>query len=172
MIIKTGIMASILLSAAASPSAPANAAEAVLIRGDGTEMGRAHFEAAPGGVLMKLHARGLSPGAHGLHLHGVGRCTGPDFLSAGPHWNPTGRRHGLKAPDGAHMGDLPNLDVGADGKGRIETLIRGATLDSGANGLRDADGTAVVIHASADDNMTDPSGESGGREYCGVVKPR
>lgn len=170
MTIKAVVMIAAMLSGA--PALAADMASAVLIRGDGTDVGTATFEAKPDGIALTVSATGLKLGAHGLHLHAVGRCTGPDFASAGGHWNPSQRKHGLHAPDGAHLGDLPNLEVGADGKGTLTTLVKGATLDSGANGLFDADGTAIVIHAGPDDNMTDPSGNSGGREYCGVVTAR
>ena len=79
------------------------------------------------------------------------------------------KMHGTQSPQGPHMGDLPNITVGPEGKGRLETTIAGATLDSGPMGLLDSDGTALVIHAGSDDNKTDPSGNSGGRVACGVV---
>ncbi len=157
------------IPAGAIAAAPATAS-ATLIRSDGTEMGHANFTARAGGVWLDVNATGLSPGSHGIHLHTTGACTTPDFVSAGGHWNPMHRKHGLKSPEGPHMGDLPNLDVDASGKGHAAGLIAGATLDAGAMGLLDADGSALVIHAGPDDNMTDPSGNSGGRQLCGVVK--
>ncbi|HZF42711.1 MAG TPA: superoxide dismutase family protein [Sphingomonadaceae bacterium] len=122
-----------------------------------------------GGVLVRIDARQIAAGAYGAHIHTTGRCDAPDFASAGPHWNPTGQQHGRENPQGAHLGDLPNLVVGADGRGRVEFLIAGATLTRGAQAMLDADGAAVVVHAAADDNRTDPSGNSGARIACGVV---
>src|SRR5262249_2425352 len=91
------------------------------------------------------------------------------FTSAGAHFNPTGRHHGLKNPQGAHVGDLPNLVVGADGTVTFDVVARGATIGASASSLIDADGSALVIHAQEDDEMTDPAGNSGDRIVCGVV---
>lgn len=148
---------------------PVSSATAMLSKADGTPVGKASFTKRSGGIWMKVEAQGLNPGTHGIHLHTVGQCKGPDFASAGAHWNPMNKKHGLDSPDGAHMGDLPNLVIGADGKGKIETLIKGASFDSGHMMLLDSDGAALVIHAAPDDNRTDPSGNSGGRIACGVV---
>ncbi len=112
----------------------------------------------------------MSPGSYGAHLHAVGRCDPPGFESAGPHWNPTGQKHGKDNPAGMHKGDLPNLLVGTDGRGSFEYTIPNAGLSGMLpNRLIDGDGAAVVIHASADDYRTDPSGNSGARIACGVL---
>jgi Cu-Zn family superoxide dismutase len=127
---------------------------------------------AAGVLAVRVEAAGLAPGVYGVHLHAVGRCDPPGFASAGPHWNPTGRQHGRDNPAGAHLGDLPNLNVGADGRGAVAFEVRGASLlEGGANALLDADGAAVVVHAQADDYRTDPSGNSGARIACGVLSP-
>lgn len=147
-------------SLAASPTATAT-----LVSADGAPRGSARLSDAPGGIAVKVEATGLTAGAHGIHIHTTGRCDAPDFASAGPHWNPTGRQHGRDNPQGAHHGDLPNLTVDADGRGTLNLSTPGGTLAE----LFDADGAALVIHASADDNRTDPSGNSGGRIACGVV---
>jgi Cu-Zn family superoxide dismutase len=110
---------------------------------------------------IRIAAEGLAPGVHGIHLHSVGRCDGPDFKSAGPHWNPAGRQHGHDNPMGAHMGDLPNLTAGADGRAAASFTVEGD--------MADADGTSLVIHAKPDDNKTDPSGNSGDRIACAVL---
>lgn len=125
-----------------------------LVRGDGSPAGSVRQS---GGTLT-IEANGLTPGAHGLHLHAVGRCDGPGFASAGAHWNPTNRQHGSENPDGPHLGDLPNLVVGADGRGSVTLNV--------PEGFVDADGSALVIHAAPDDNRTDPSGNSGDRIAC------
>jgi Cu-Zn family superoxide dismutase len=140
-----------------------------LHKADGSLVARAMVWQGAAGIEVRVQAAGLPPGHYGVHLHAVGRCEGPAFTSAGPHWNPTGRQHGSLNPAGHHMGDLPNLDVDEHGAGRLEFAIAGAST-SGAEGLFDADGTAVVIHAAADDYRTDPSGNSGARIACGVLR--
>lgn len=162
-----GLSATVAYSATNTASASATLAKA-----DGTTVGSAVFTQRKDGVWLKVDVTGIEPGKHGIHLHTVGQCKAPDFSSAGGHWNPMHKMHGLESPQGAHMGDLPNLDVDAKGKGKLEALIHGATLDSGAMGLLDSDGTALVVHAAPDDNRTDPSGNSGGRMACGVVTAR
>lgn len=123
-------------------------------------------------IRVRVTVRGFAPGTHGVHLHQVGRCDARDFTSAGPHWNPTSHQHGRLNPQGPHLGDLPNLVVGANGVGRIDFAVSvPAGTAAGANPLLDADGTAVVIHAAADDLRTDPSGNSGARIACGALSP-
>jgi Cu-Zn family superoxide dismutase len=99
----------------------------------------------------------------------VGKCEGPAFTTAGGHFNPLNKKHGLKSADGPHAGDLPDIYVNKDGVGRYEALMESITLGSGETSVFDADGSAIVIHASADDNITDPSGNSGDRIACGVI---
>lgn len=111
----------------------------------------------------------MPPGTYGAHVHTTGRCDPPDFASAGPHWNPTGQQHGKNNPRGMHKGDLPNLMVGTDGRGSFEFTIPRASISGGAMRMLDADGAALVVHQSADDYRTDPSGNSGGRIACGVL---
>lgn len=148
--------------------AAAPGARAALVDAGGASKGSATVSQTADGVRLVVEATGLPPGAHGLHLHMVGRCDGPDFKSAGPHWNPTGKMHGHDNPNGQHMGDLPNLIAGADGSGRLEATVPGAKLTGGAMPLLDAEGAAIVIHAAVDDYRTDPSGNSGARLACGV----
>lgn len=140
-------------------------ATAVLAGADGSPRGSATLRDASGGLAVKISAEGLPAGTHGIHIHTTGRCEAPDFASAGGHWNPTARQHGRDNPQGAHHGDLPNLVVGADGRATLAMTTPGGSLAE----LFDADGAALVIHASADDNRTDPSGNSGGRIACGVI---
>lgn len=161
----------VALSACATtaPDAAAPMAGAKLMAGDGSARGTASVTEAADGLHVLVKAQGLTPGIHAVHVHMTGTCTAPDFASAGGHWNPTGRKHGMDNPAGAHMGDMPNMTVGSDGTGAIEYVIAGGTISSGATPLLDADGAAVVIHAQADDNMSDPAGNAGGRIACGVL---
>jgi Cu-Zn family superoxide dismutase len=146
-------------------------ASATLSDAGGASKGSATVSDTAQGVRLVVQASGLTPGAHGLHLHTVGRCDAPAFASAGPHWNPTAKMHGRDNPAGLHMGDLPNLIVGTDGTGRLEATVTGAKLTGGAMPLLDSDGAAIVVHAAADDYKTDPSGNSGARVACGVFAP-
>jgi Cu-Zn family superoxide dismutase len=149
----------------ASGTGAAAGAGASLASADGAPRGTARFSNTAGGISVQVEAQGLPAGVHGIHIHTTGRCEAPDFASAGPHWNPTGRQHGRDNPQGAHHGDLPNLTVGADGRGSMQLTTAGGSLAE----LLDPDGAALVIHANADDDRTDPSGNSGGRIACGVI---
>ena len=112
----------------------------------------------------------LPPGMHGFHIHAVGVCTPPDFKSAGGHLNPTDKHHGRLNPEGPHLGDLPNLTIGANGSADTSFAVPKALLGSGEGSLFQAEGTALVIHADPDDYRTDPSGNSGDRIACAVVE--
>jgi Cu-Zn family superoxide dismutase len=169
----TGVFEVLLMaaSAASAPSPPPPAPSPIEIRkADGSLAARAMVWQNHASVEVRVQAAGLPAGHYGVHVHAVGRCDGPAFATAGPHWNPTARQHGSLNPAGHHLGDLPNLDVDESGHGRLEFAITGASL-SGAGGIFDADGAALVIHAAADDYRTDPSGNSGARIACGVLKP-
>lgn len=152
----------------ATPSA-APSAGATLVASDGSARGTVTVMQATDGLHVMVRAAGVTPGAHAVHVHTTGSCTPPDFTSAGGHWNPTGRQHGKDNPAGMHMGDMPNMLVGADGTGELEYVISGGMIRGGATPLLDADGAAVVIHAKADDNKSDPAGNAGGRVACGVL---
>jgi Cu-Zn family superoxide dismutase len=142
-------------------------ATAPLLSATGQPMGEARLVAAGNGIALHVMAMGLPAGQHGLHLHAVGRCAPPDFASAGPHLNPQAKMHGMDNPQGAHLGDLPNLTVAATGKGELTATLMGSRAELEPL-LFDADGTAIVIHAGQDDYRTDPSGNSGGRIACGA----
>lgn len=121
------------------------------------------------GVSLQLHLHDLPPGEHAIHFHQNPKCDPPDFKSAGPHFNPTGKKHGFDNPEGHHAGDMPNFIVGATGKADTKVEDKDVTLGDGQNSLFSNGGTAIVIHAKADDMKTDPSGNSGDRIACGVV---
>jgi superoxide dismutase, Cu-Zn family len=120
-------------------------------------------------VAMSLTVDGLKTGTYGMHIHEAGKCEGPDFKSAGAHWNPTAKQHGAQNPGGAHGGDLENLVATNGQASRLERQLTGIKL-TGEGGLLDTDGAAFIIHAGPDDMKTDPSGNSGDRIICGVFK--
>ena len=153
----------------ATPAAGATTASADIRDAQGASVGTARFEEGETGVRISLQLTGLPEGAHGFHIHQVGECTAPGFESAGSHFNPTSRQHGLENPEGPHAGDMENLEVGAGGSVQLAVDNDRITLGEGANSLFDADGSAIVIHAQADDNVSDPSGNAGDRIACGVI---
>lgn len=168
--LSVGALAGILL---ASPACKRDDASVVatLRNADGGPVGEATFEEVDGGVKIRFEGDNLPPGAHGFHIHEHGKCEAPSFESAGGHFNPTDARHGLASPNGPHVGDLPNLEVEVNGRVVTEVIARGATLDSsGENSLLAGDGTALVVHAGEDDQMTDPAGNAGDRIACGVIE--
>lgn len=152
----------------ATTTLPVADAHAQLYDAKGADRGRADFYRDTNGLRIELVARGFAASTYGMHVHSVGRCDGPKFTTAGPHWNPTNAQHGRDNPLGAHHGDLPNLVVEPDTIGRATLTLVGTRL-TGEGGLLDADGAAFVIHAGPDDMKTDPSGNSGDRVACGVV---
>ena len=136
----------------------------------GASLGDLRLESIAGGVRLSGQLTGLTPGAHGIHLHAVGRCDASDFTSAGDHFNPRNAKHGLVNPEGPHAGDMPAIAADANGRALVDHTTALVTLESGALTLFDADGTAIVVHASGDDQRTDPSGNSGSRIGCGVIQ--
>lgn len=165
------VSAAVALSACATTqvSEEAPLATAPLTRSDGLAAGTAQLLAEGTTLVLRLRATGLPPGQHGVHLHTIGRCDRPDFASAGGHWNPSARQHGSANSAGPHAGDLPNLIIAPDGSGSLELPLNGEAAAAGHAALFDSDGTALVIHAAADDMRTDPSGASGARIACGVL---
>ena len=123
-------------------------------------------------VHVELQLSGLPPGEHGIHFHAVAKCEGgaTAFSTAGAHYNPIGRQHGLNNSAGPHAGDAPNIMVAADGTAKTSFTTDRATLTAGSTSLFDDDGSAIVIHAAADDQVAQPSGNSGARIACGTLR--
>ena len=156
--------------AAVTPTnAPSAAAKATLKDAQGKTLGEATLRESPAGVLVRLELQGVPPGPHAFHIHAVGKCEGPDFMTAGGHFNPSTMKHGLLAAGGPHAGDMPNLFVPADGRLSAEVLDANVSIAAGPKSLFDGDGSALMLHATADDYTSDPAGNAGGRIACGVV---
>lgn len=157
------------IDGAMTGSPPKLTSTAQLLGPNGEMRGTATLTEMDGTTRVQVTVEDMAPGTYGMHIHTTGACTPPDFTSAGPHYNPTGRQHGTENPQGSHKGDLPNVTVDATGRGSIDQTVEGVTL---AGDLMDADGSAIVLHAGPDDYRTDPSGNSGGRIACGVIARR
>lgn len=159
----------LLLSSCQNDSQTARSIDMYNTSGD--MVGTAKLTEQPGGVKLILKVEGLSPGFHGIHVHEYPKCEAPDYKSAGSHFNPEGKEHGLMFPEGAHLGDLPNVE--ADGSGLVDTelMLAGATLLSGNKSIVE-NGTSLIIDEGQDDGMSQPGGDSGARIICGELKQK
>ena len=135
----------------------------------GASIGMAMVSAKDGGITIDLDVKGLTPGEHAIHIHSVAKCEGPGFTTAGPHFNPATKKHGLQSPEGPHAGDMMNFTVAANGTAKVTVANKAVTMADGANSIYANGGTALMIHATADDMKTDPGGAAGDRIACGVI---
>lgn len=158
----------VLLSAGCSEDGSVQEIE--MKNGDGNSVGTATLSEEDDAVKLKLDLKGLPPGDHAIHFHEKASCEAPDFKSAGDHFNPEGKEHGLMNAKGAHSGDLPNIHVEEDGTAELELNARHAELSEEDDGLLKDGGTALVIHEKADDGMSQPAGDAGDRIACGEIK--
>jgi Cu-Zn family superoxide dismutase len=165
------VAVSVIACRPASRGPVIRSATAEMRSASGVRHGILTLERSPAGVRIDGALTGVAPGTHGIHFHQVGQCDPPDFETAGAHVNPAGMEHGLQNPRGPHAGDLPNVTANSAGQMVVDIATIRVTLDADPRvGLFDSDGTALVIHANADDQRTDPSGNSGARIACGVVR--
>lgn len=173
-----GAMLACLFAMPLSTSAAGEQAGGTLVDGSGNPIGSVSLTQTANGVAVTVNvtnATALKPGDHGIHFHAVGKCDGPDFVSAGGHFNPTNKQHGFDNPNGPHAGDLPNFTVGPDtasgGGYTFTAMTNRITLPPGPTSIFDADGTALVIHMGMDDGKTEPAGNSGARVACAMLMP-
>jgi Cu-Zn family superoxide dismutase len=135
----------------------------------GQNVGSATLSQVANGVKISLNLHDLVPGEHAIHVHQNAKCDMPDFKSAGGHFNPDGKHHGLQNPEGPHAGDIPNFIVTVNGRAKTTVIAAGVTLSDGPHSVFTGGGTALVVHAKADDGKTDPAGNSGDRIACGLI---
>jgi Cu-Zn family superoxide dismutase len=158
-----GLASAVLLSAAAT------SVTVELKDGMGKSVGTAVLKEKGSGVEIKLNVKGLPPGEHAVHIHGVAKCEGPAFTTAGGHFNPDMKKHGSQNPAGPHAGDMPNFTVTAKGTSKAVVLDPNVNLGTDMHSVFSNGGTALMIHADKDDYKTDPTGNAGGRIACGII---
>ena len=168
----SSLLAAGAVAAQAQPTSTPNSARAVFLNAKGDSIGTATLIDTPNGVLIRADVANLPPGIHGFHIHETGKCEpGTGFSSAGGHFDPEGKKHGYMNEGGPHAGDMPNQHVADNGRLLTEVFNPRVRLKEGKAALLDADGSALVIHRTADDYRTDPAGTAGERLACGMIRP-